>query len=145
MIERIVQSLTQILKSEFKDIDVNSTDIDAGYVLPCFFIKCNSIKTEKLTAKIDTLYMNIDILYACENKKNNQEKSNQKECFEISEKLRNILLEEPTKVDNDISFQIYEDSIDIEDDYVSISIDVEMNLIIDIEEDLDYMEEVTIK
>lgn len=140
MIERIVQSLTRILKSEFKDIDVNSTDIDAGYILPCFFIKCNSIKTEKLTAKIDTLYINIDILYACKDEKNNQ-----KECFEISEKLRNLLLEEPTKVDNDISFQVYEDSIDIEDDYVSISFDVEMNLIKDIEEDLDYMEEVTIK
>lgn len=140
MIQKIIKAITQVLRNEFKSVDVNSTDVDAGYKLPCFYIEINNIKTEKLSTKIDTLYINLDILYACEN-----EKENQKECFEISEKLRNLLLEKPIKADNDISFQIYEDSIDIGDDYVSISFDIEINLIKDIEEDLEYMENVIIK
>lgn len=56
-----------------------------------------------------------------------------------------LLLEKPIKVNDDISFQIYEDSIDIGEDYVSMSFDIEMNLIKDIEEDLDYMESVIVK
>lgn len=140
MVEKIVKAITQVLRSEFKSIDVNSTDIDAGYSLPCFFIKVNNIKTEKLSTKIDTLYINLDILYACKD-----EKENQKECFQIAEKLRNILIDKYIKIDDDLTFQIYEDSIDIEDDYISISVDIEMNLIKDTEEDLGYMEDVTIK
>ncbi|MFR5004047.1 MAG: DUF6838 family protein [Thomasclavelia ramosa] len=140
MIQKIIKTLTQILVNKFKNIDVNSTNINAGYKLPCFFIEVNSVKTEKLSYKIDTLYINLDILYAC-----SDEKENQKECFEISEKLRVLLLEKPIKVNNDISFQIYEDSIDIGEDYVSMSFDIQMNLIKDIEEDLDYMENVIIK
>lgn len=140
MVERVVKSITQFLKSEFKNVDVNSTDIDAGYTLPCFFIEINSIKTEKFNNKVDTLYINIDILYACENEKNNQ-----KECFKIAEKLRNLLLEKTIKLDDNISFQIYEDSIDIEDDYVSISFDIEMNLIKDIDKGLEDMKEIFIK
>lgn len=140
MIEKIVKAITGVLKNEFKNIDIYSTDIDAGYTLPCFFIKVNSIKTEKLSSKIDTLYVNLDILYACEN-----EKENQKECFQMAEKLRNLLIDKYIKIDDDLTFQIYEDSIDIEDDYISISVDVEMNLIKDVEDDLGYMEDVTIK
>ena len=140
MIQKIIKTLTQILINEFKNIDVNSTNINAGYKLPCFFIEVNSVKTEKLSYKIDTLYINLDILYACTDKKENQ-----KECFEISEKLRVLLLEKPIKVNDDISFQIYEDSIDIGEDYVSMSFDIEMNLIKDIEEDLSYMENVIVK
>lgn len=56
-----------------------------------------------------------------------------------------LLLEKPIKVNDDTSFQIYEDSIDIGEDYVSMSFDIEMNLIKDIEEDLDYMESVIVK
>nr|DAM85353.1 MAG TPA: tail completion protein [Caudoviricetes sp.] len=140
MIQKIIKTLTQILVNKFKNIDVNSTNINAGYKLPCFFIEVNSVKTEKLSYKIDTLYINLDILYACTDKKENQ-----KECFEISEKLRVLLLEKPIKVNDDISFQIYEDSIDIGEDYVSMSFDIEMNLIKDIEEDLSYMESVIVK
>ena len=140
MIQKIIKTLTQILVNKFKNIDVNSTNINAGYKLPCFFIEVNSVKTEKLSYKIDTLYINLDILYACTDKKENQ-----KECFEISEKLRVLLLEKPIKVNDDISFQIYEDSIDIGEDYVSMSFDIEMNLIKDIEEDLSYMENVFVK
>lgn len=140
MIQKIIKTLTQILVNKFKKIDVNSTNINAGYKLPCFFIEVNSVKTEKLSYKIDTLYINLDILYAC-----SDEKGNQKECFEISEKLRVLLLEKPIKVNDDISFQIYEDSIDIGEDYVSMSFDIEMNLIKDIEEDLSYMESVIVK
>nr|DAL83661.1 MAG TPA: tail completion protein [Caudoviricetes sp.] len=140
MIQKIIKTLTQILVNKFKNIDVNSTNINAGYKLPCFFIEVNSVKTEKLSYKIDTLYINLDILYACTDKKENQ-----KECFEISEKLRVLLLEKPIKVNDDISFQIYEDSIDIGEDYVSMSFDIEMNLIKDIEEDLSYMENVIVK
>lgn len=140
MIQKIIKTLTQILVNKFKNIDVNSTNINAGYKLPCFFIEVNSVKTEKLSYKIDTLYINLDILYACTDKKENQ-----KECFEISEKLRVLLLEKPIKVNDDISFQIYEDSINIGEDYVSMSFDIEMNLIKDIEEDLSYMENVIVK
>ena len=140
MIQKIIKTLTQILVNKFKNIDVNSTNINAGYKLPCFFIEVNSVKTEKLSYKIDTLYINLDILYACTDKKENQ-----KECFEISEKLRVLLLEKPIKVNDDISFQIYEDSIDIGEDYVSMSFDIEMKLIKDIEEDLSYMENVIVK
>lgn len=144
MIQKIIKTLTQILINEFKNIDVNSTNINAGYKLPCFFIEVNSVKTEKLSYKIDTLYINLDILYACSDEKENQ-KGNQKECFEISENLRVLLLEKPIKVNDDISFQIYEDSIDIGEDYVSMSFDIEMNFIKDIEEDLSYMENVILK
>lgn len=140
MIQKIIKVLTEILKNEFTGIEVYSTDIEAGYETPCFFITCNSIKTEKLSAKIDTLYINLEILYACEDRK-----INQKEGFEISEKLRNIFLEKPIKADDNISFQVFEDSIDIEANYISITFDIEMNLIKDIEEDLSYMEDVFIK
>ncbi len=54
---KIVKAITQVLRNEFKSIDVNSTDIDAGYNLPCFFIKLYNIKTEKLSTKIDNLYI----------------------------------------------------------------------------------------
>ena len=144
MIQKIIKTLTQILVNEFKNIDVNSTNINAGYKLPCFFIEVNSIKKEKLSYKIDTLYINLDILYACSYEKENQ-KGNQKEYFEIPDKLRVLLLEKPIKVSDNIYFQIYEDSIDIGEDYVSMSFDIEMNLIKDIEEDLSYMENVIVK
>ena len=85
MIQKIIKVLTEILENEFTGVEVYSTDIEAGYKSPCFFIMCNSVKTEKLSSKIDTLYINLDVLYACEDRK-----INQKECFEISEKLRNI-------------------------------------------------------
>ncbi len=139
MIKKITGAITKILKNEFNNIDVYSTDIEAGYNLPCFFIKCNSIKTEKLSSKIDTLYINLDILYACENKEQNQN-----ECFEMAEKLRNLLIDKYIKIDDDLTFQIYEDSIDIENDYISVSVDVEMYLIKDTEEDLGYMENIII-
>ena len=139
MIKKITGAITKILQNEFNNTDVYSTDIEAGYNLPCFFIKTNSIKTEKLSSKIDTLYINLDILYACENKEQNQN-----ECFEMGEKLRNLLLEKPIQVDEHISFQIYEDSIEIEDDYLSISFDIEMHLIKNTDEDLEYMENVVI-
>ncbi|WP_250277985.1 phage tail terminator family protein [[Clostridium] colinum] len=140
MIASIIKAITYTIKSEFEDIDVNSTDIDAGYNLPCFFIKIDSIKTEKMSTKIDTLYIVLEIIYVCEN-----EKENQTECFRVSEILKNILLEKPIRVGEDISFQIYEDSLDIGDDYVSLTCDIEMNLIKDIEENLDYMEDIIIK
>lgn len=139
MIKKIIGAITKILQNEFNNIDIYSTDIEAGYNLPCFFIKTNSIKTEKLSSKIDTLYITLDILYACENKEQNQN-----ECFEMAEKLRNILIDKYIKIDDDLTFQIYEDSIDIEDDYISISFDVEMYLIKDTEEDLGYMENIII-
>lgn len=140
MIEKIVKAITSVLKNEFKNIDIYSTDIDTGYKPPCFFIKVNSLKTEKLSTKIDTLYVNLDILYACEN-----EKENQKECFQMAEKLRNLLIDKYIRIDDDLTFQIYEDSIEIEDDYISISVDIEMNLIKDTEKDLGYMENIGIK
>ncbi len=140
MIQKVIKALTDILINEFKDIEVYNTDVDAGYKSPCFFIMCNSIKTEKLSSKIDTLYINLDVLYVCEDRK-----INQRESFEISEKLRNIFLEKPIKIDDNIAFQIFEDSIDIEDNYISITFDIEINLIKDIEEDLSYMEDVSIK
>ena len=73
------------------------------------------------------------------------EKENQKECFQIAEKLRNLLIDKYIKIDDDLTFQIYEDSIDIGGDYVAISFDIEMNLIKDTEEDLSYMENVILK
>lgn len=138
MIQKIIKVLTEILEDEFTGVEVYSTDIEAGYKSPCFFIMCNSVKTEKLSSKIDTLYINLDVLYACEDRK-----INQKECFEISEKLRNIFLEKPIKIDDNVAFQIFENSIDIEDNYISITFNIEMNLIKDIEEDLSYMEDVS--
>lgn len=137
MIKKITGAITKILKNEFNNIAVYSTDIEAGYILPCFFIKYNSIKTEKLSSKIDTLYINLDILYACENKEQNQN-----ECFEMAEKLRNLLIDKYIKINDDLTFQIYEDSIDIEDDYISVLVDVEMYLIKDTEENLGYMENI---
>ena len=55
------------------------------------------------------------------------------------------MLEKPIKLDDNISFQIYEDSIDIEDDYISISFDIEMNLLKDIDEGVEAMKEIFIK
>lgn len=137
--ENIIKALTLKIREQFTNIEVYSTDIDAGYNLPCFFIKINNVKTEKLSSKIDTLYVNLDVLYACEDKKHNQ-----RECFGVAEKLRVMLLENPILLDNNVSFQIYEDSIEIEDDYIAISFDVEINLIKDIEEDLEYIENLDI-
>lgn len=63
----------------------------------------------------------------------------------MAEKLRNLLIDKYIKIDDDLTFQIYEDSIEIEDDYISISVDIEMHLIKDTEEYLDYMENIDIK
>lgn len=140
MIKKIIIGITELLKEHFVGINVYSNDIKTGYNCPCFFIDISNIKTEKLTAKIDILSVNLIISYV-----NEDEIINQIESLETSEKLRNALLEKTIKVDEGISFQIYENSIEIEDNYISIEFDVEMQLIKDIEEHLPFMEEISIQ
>lgn len=140
MLKQIIKAITTTLKTHFDGIKVYSTDVQAGNEFPCFFIEINSIGTEKLTSKIDILTLSILISYV-----NEDNIINQKESLEISEKLRNILIKEPIEINEGISFQIYENSIDIEDNYISIEFDVEMQLIRDLEENLPFMEDLIIK
>lgn len=140
MLKKIIVGITELLKEHFEGINVYSNDVKTGYDCPCFFIGINNIKTEKLTAKIDILSVSITISYVNEDKI-----INQIESLETSEKIRNALLEKPIKLNEGISFQIYENSIEIEDNYISIDFDIEMQIIKDTEEHLPFMEEITIQ
>ena len=140
IISSIVKALTEILENEFPKIEIYSTNIRAGYETPCFFVVCDNVKTGKYNTKIDTLSMDIDIIYSCEDRDVNQQ-----EIFVMANTLRNLFIDKPILVNESISIAFFDDVLNLEDDSLTLSLELELQLLKDLEEDLEEIENINLK
>lgn len=91
--EQILSSVILKLKTKIPDIDVQSQDIEEGFLRPSFFVELDSIKIDDLMKKLQGKKLTVRVIYFPSDKKKNQlellqMRDSLNECFVVDNVLQ---------------------------------------------------------
>lgn len=130
ILEKIIKAITNILKKKYDKIPIYSNDIVDGYKKPCYFIKIDKFISKKIKLKMYKITSNIEIAYIC-----TDFEKNQIEKLEKASEISNLFLDEIVYISENIVTEIQTTETNIYEDYITISFEINLDIIEELTEE----------